>query len=169
MTDMAEALIKLKALEVQLGKRVTDAQRCIDYYGGQQNLRFASDQFRFYFAKRYVDFSDNWTQVVADSPTERMEVQGIRLAAGLQDSEKPGEKDGDDDLYRVWTENGMEADSGLGFLHAITTKRSFGLVWGNDDDISTPEMTFEDSRECIVGYVPGSRRKRCRGIEDVVG
>jgi len=78
MTDMAEALIKLKALEVQLGKRVTDAQRCIDYYGGQQNLRFASDQFRFYFAKRYVDFSDNWTQVVADSPTERMEVQGIR-------------------------------------------------------------------------------------------
>ena len=165
MTDMAEALIKLKALEVQLGKRVTDAQRCIDYYGGQQNLRFASDQFRFYFAKRYVDFSDNWTQVVADSPTERMEVQGIRLAAGLQDSEKPGEKDGDDDLYRVWTENGMEADSGLGFLHAITTKRSFGLVWGNDDDISTPEMTFEDSRECIVGYVPGSRRKRAAALK----
>jgi len=59
----------------------------------------------------------------------------------------------------------MEADSGLGFLHAITTKRSFGLVWGNDDDISTPEMTFEDSRECIVGYVPGSRRKRAAALK----
>lgn len=164
MVDMVEALAKLTVLEKELRKRATGAQRATDYYAGKQNLRFASDQFRFYFAQRYVDFADNWTQVVADSPTERLEVQGIRLAGSL-DSEEPGKDDGDDDLWRAWSENGMEADSGLGFLHAITTSRGFGLVWGNDEDLSTPEMTFEDSRECIVGYVPGSRRKRAAALK----
>lgn len=159
ITTMAEALAKVAALETQLRKRTTMAQKCSDYYGGNQKLRFASDQFRFYFAKRYVDFSDNWTQVVADSPTERLEVQGIRLLGA------PGENEGDNDLWRVFCENGGEADSGLGFLHAITTSRGFGLVWGNPDDESTPEMTFEDSRECIVGYVPGSRRKRAAALK----
>jgi hypothetical protein len=33
-------------------------------------------------------------------------------------------------------------------------------VWGDPDDPETPEVTFEDASQCIVAYVPGSRRKR---------
>lgn len=161
------ALLKVAALEAKIRTRAVEAQRLMDYYRGDQKLRFASDQFRFYFAKRYVDFSDNWCQVVGDSPTERLEVQGIRLPGDRSEVEEgqSGKLDADDDLWRVWGTNGMEADSGLGFLSSIVTSRTFGLVWGNPDDEQTPEMTFEDGRECVVEYVPGSRRKRAAAMK----
>jgi hypothetical protein len=33
-------------------------------------------------------------------------------------------------------------------------------VWGNPEDEGTPEVTFEDSAQCIIAYEPGSRRRR---------
>lgn len=167
MVTYEEALRTVTRLERQLRHRGQDADHLLDYYAGNQKLRFASDQFRFYFAKRYVDFSDNWCQVVADSPAERLVVQGLRLPgdASALSQASGGRKGLDDDLWRIWCENGLEADSGLGFLQAISAKRSFVLVWDNPDDPTTPLVTFEDARECIVDYVPGSRRKRAAALK----
>ncbi|MER8083837.1 phage portal protein [Streptomyces sp. NPDC094048] len=128
----------------------------VSYYKGEHPLRFASDSFRKHFAKQYAGFSDNWTLPVADAPVERLTVTGIKAA---------GETRSHADLWSVWQRNGLDADSQLGFLGAGYGARSYVLVWGDPDDEETPEVTFEDARQAIVAYVPGSRRKRMAGLK----
>jgi hypothetical protein len=121
------------------------------YYRGDHPLTFASEQFQKFHGDRYKGFADNWTQVVSDAPVERLTVNGIK-PSGMTEADK--------DLWRVWQVNGLDTDSQLGFLGAVNSGRSFVLVWGDPDDPDTPEVTFEDASQCIVAYVPGSRRKR---------
>lgn len=151
MATEAQALTLVALLESELIRRRGDTERNENYYRGEQRLKFASDQFVKYHGKRYRDFSDNWVQVVADSPVERLTVTGFKVA---------GELEADADLWRVWQLNGLDADSQLGFLGAVIGARCFVLVWGDPDDEETPVVTFEDASQCVVVYEPGSRRRR---------
>ncbi|MFJ1650096.1 phage portal protein [Streptomyces sp. NPDC088337] len=135
----------------ELQNRTPEIERGVEYYKGKHPLRFASDAFRKHFAKQYQGFSDNWVQVVSDSPVERLTVTGVKPA---------GETAADRELWGVWQRNGLDADSQLGFLGAGYGARCYVLVWGDPDDEETPEVTFEDARQAIVMYEPGSRRKR---------
>lgn len=151
MATLEQALSLVSTLEAELSQRSGEADTYLDYYRGKQPLRFASEEFRKYHGKRYAGFSDNWVQVVADSPVERLTVQGI----------KPAQMDqADAESWRVWQANGLDADSQLGFQGAVIAARSFVLVWGDPDDDETPVVTFEDATSCVVLYEPGSRRKR---------
>lgn len=152
----AEALQLVDLLETELANRRPALDTFENYYRGNQSLKFASDEFRKYHGDRYRDFSDNWVQVVTDSPVERLTVNGIK-PSGLTEADK--------ESWRVWQMNGLDADSQLGFLGAINGGRSFVLVWGDPDDPDTPEVTFEDASQCIVAYWPGSRRKRRAGLK----
>lgn len=152
--DRARQLVTL--LEAELMNRSGEADRLNAYYRGEHQLRFASPEFREYFGQRYRGFSDNWTQVVADSPVERLTPVGVQA---------DGDERADRDLWRVWQTNGLDADCQLGFLGAGIARRCFVLVWGDPDDEETPEVTFEDARECVVAYEPGSRRKRRAGLK----
>jgi len=147
--DSARRLVDVLAAE--LTSRSGDVVKHNEYYKGKHPLRFASEEFRKYFAKQYAGFSDNWVLPVADSPMERLTVTGVRAA---------GETRADKDLWGVWQRNGLDADSQLGFLGAGLGARTFVLVWGDPDDADTPCVTFEDPRQAVVGYEPGSRRKR---------
>jgi hypothetical protein len=157
-TTPAQALALVALLEKQLKIRRPDAEAASNYYRGNQPLSFASTEFRDYFGTRYKDFADNWCAPIAEAPTERLVAEGIRVSQ----SAKPTT---DDDLWRVWRANEADVESGLAFLSAINTRRAFGLVWGNSDDESTPDVTFEDSRQAIVAYEAGSRRKRRAGLK----
>lgn len=151
MATEAQALQLVSLLENELIRRRGDIDRYNRYYRGQHPLKFASPEFAKFHGDRYRDFSDNWTQVVADSPVERLTVTGF-----LAD----GETSADKDLWRVWQINGLDADSQLGFLGAVTGARCFVLVWGDPDDPDMPVVTFEDASQSIVAYEPGSRRLR---------
>ncbi|MBX6360108.1 MAG: phage portal protein [Acidobacterium ailaaui] len=151
MATYNQALQLVDRLESELSRRRSEIDRNYCYYSGRQPLMYASERFKKYHGDRYKGFADNWVQVVADSPIERLTTIGIKPA----DAEKA-----DEESWRVWQTNGLDADSQLGFLGAVIGRRSFVLVWGNPDDESTPEVTFEDASQCIVAYEPGSRRKR---------
>lgn len=151
MATQEEALRLVDILETELRNRRWEIDRNEAYYRGRQPLTFASDQFQKYHGDRYKDFADNWVQVVSDAPVERLTVNGIKPA---------GMTEADQESWRVWQMNALDADSQLGFLGAVNSARSFVLVWGNPDDPETPEVTFEDASQCIVMYQPGSRRKR---------
>ncbi|MEV7422862.1 phage portal protein [Streptomyces sp. NPDC091212] len=140
----------------ELQNRSPLVTRGVDYYKGKHPLRFASDSFRKHFAKQYAGFSDNWTLPVADAPVERLTPTGIKAA---------GQTKADAELWGVWQRNGLDADCQLGFLGAGQGARSFVLVWGDPDDDETPEVTFEDARQAIVAYEPGSRRKRMAALK----
>jgi hypothetical protein len=147
----AQALQLVALLENELIRRRGPIDRYNAYYRGKHPLKFASQEFAKFHGDRYRDFSDNWVQVVADSPVERLTVTGF-----LAD----GETSADKDLWRVWQVNGLDADSQLGFLGAVTGARCFVLVWGDPDDPDMPVVTFEDASQSIVAYEPGSRRHR---------
>jgi hypothetical protein len=145
----AEALRLVGLLENELMHRRTDVDKFNDYYRGTTPLKFASDEWKKYHGDRYRDFSDNWVQVVTDSPVERLTVIGVQPIEADQ---------ADADSWRVWQHNGLDADSQLGFLGAVNSARSFVLVWGNPNDEETPEVTFEDASQCIVVYLVLTRR-----------
>lgn len=151
MATEAQALQLVALLEQELLNRSAEVDRNSRYYTGKQPLKYASDQFKKYHGERYVDFSDNWVAPVADAPVERLTVLGIK---GL------GDEEADTESWRVWQTNALDADSQLGFLGAVNSSRSFGLVWGDPDDPETPVVTFEDASQCVIAYRPGSRRKR---------
>jgi hypothetical protein len=151
VATLEQALSLVGALENELLNRRPTITRNTDYYRGSQKLTFASDQFRKFHGDRYKNFSDNWVQVTSDSPVERLTVNGIQPV---------GATEADDESWRVWQMNGLDADSQLGFLGAVNAGRSFALVWGNPEDEETPEVTFEDASQCIIAYEPGSRRRR---------
>ncbi|WP_017616378.1 phage portal protein [Nocardiopsis salina] len=149
--SQADAVALTEALEAELSSRWGRISTHQAYYKGRQPLKFASEEFRKYHGERYAGFSDNWVQVVADSPVERLTVTGVTPS---------GDDVADDESWRVWQANGLDADSQLGFLGSVVSGRSYALVWGDPDDEETPVVTFEDASSCIVAYEPGSRRRR---------
>lgn len=151
MADEVQALRLVALLEDELIRRRTHIDRYDDYYRGKHSLRFASAEFSKFHAETYKDFCDNWVQVVADAPVERLTVTGF-LAEG--------EVSADRDLWRVWQVNGLDAESQLGFLGSVVAARSFVLVWGDPDAPDMPVVSFEDASQAIVAYEPGSRIRR---------
>jgi hypothetical protein len=145
-----EAVRLLDLLYRQLMGRQGGLKLHSDYYDGQHRLEFATQQFAKYWGNLFSEFSDNWCQVVVDSKVERLVVRGVRI----------GQESADKEFWRIWQTNGLDSDSGLAFVDALAQRCSYVLVWGNPDDDETPEVTFESPQEAIVGYEPGSRRKR---------
>lgn len=151
MASIEQARRLTDVLAAELSARSGVVARHNDYYRGKHPLRFASEEFRKYCAERYEGFSDNWVQPVADSPVERLTVTGVQAL---------GEAKADRELWEVWQRNGLDADSQLGFLGAVTSARCYVLVWGDPGDPDIPCVTFEDASSAVVGYEPGSRRRR---------
>jgi hypothetical protein len=146
--SMEQAREKLRALETELRLRTPDIEKYSDYYKGKHKLRYASDEFRTWFEEKFTGFADNWCAPVVDATVERLKPQGIRPY---------GEQKVDSDLQRVWEENSCPSGSKLAFTTSAISSRAFAMVWGSEDG---PEITFEHPAQCIVGYKPGSRRKR---------
>jgi hypothetical protein len=151
--DALQAAQTVTRLAEELQFRQSDAEKYDSYYrtGRGRLLAFASKQFAEYFDQRYTKFSDNWCGVVADAPTERLEVTGFRPLGADQ---------ADDETWRVWRENDADHFSDQAFLEAILAKRSFVLVWGNPADDETPRVTFEHPRQAIVAYDPETNERR---------
>lgn len=152
MATRQEALAHLTRLTDDLRARQPDVLLFDEYYRGlRSKLKYASDQFRDYFARRYQGFSDNWTQVVADAPHERLKVTGIRPAGS-------GSRETDMELWEDWKRNEADYESGKAFLEATIGKRAYALVWGDEDD--SPVITWEHPSQAIVNYDPEHRVRR---------
>lgn len=109
------------------------------YYDGAQRL----EQMGLAIPENLMRFTVivNWCQIAVDSIHERLSRKGFRM---------PGEENGDDEMWRLWTANGMQVQSRLGDLDAMVFSRSYNCVGTNEDDASTPLMTVESPREMIT-------------------
>jgi Phage portal protein, SPP1 Gp6-like len=90
-----------------------------------------------------------WGSLVVNSVQNRLEVTGINS----------GDKDVDSQLWGVWQDNGMDAESKLAHNAALVSGRAFALVWP-DDDTQQPEITLDNSSQMVIRYREGSRRRR---------
>lgn len=154
---LAQAQRLTQTLAARIEARRKDVDRLEGYYRGKQPLKYASDQWRTFNGKRYADFSDNWCGVVANAPSERLEIMGYRLPGDDITGRRLMTAD-ENELWTDWMRNDCDVQSSQGFLTSIVNKRSFTLVWGNSND--EPEVTWEDPSQMIVSYDPANPRRR---------
>ena len=153
-----QAALKVKVLYKQLAERRPEVVRLNDYYAGKQPLAYASDQWRSFHQDRYRGFADNWCGVVANSPSERLRVDGFRVG----DAADPV-TEAERELWRWWRLNEMDGQSSQGFLQSIIARRSAVLVWGNRND--EPVVTWEHPEQVFIEYDPADPRVRRFGLK----
>lgn len=141
-----EALGLTQSLYDKVNNRRSFVSLADQYYRGKQRLRFATDKWAEYHAARYQEFCDNWCAPVANSPNERLRVDGFRL------SDDPEQSSAEKNLWRDWQSNNMEAQSSQGFLASIISSRSFVLTWGTRDE--EPLVTWERADQVAIEYDP---------------
>lgn len=144
MVTQDEAQRYLVGMHAHLMKRRKSHKELEDFYRGKQPLEMASPEFTRFFSDRYAGFADNWTQVVADAPTERLEVTGIKLPGVKQEA--------DTELWEDWRRSEADHGADTAFLEAVISRRGFASVWANQD--GEPTISFETPRQMIIWYDP---------------
>src|SRR5699024_3058922 len=111
-------------------------------------MKFASDEFRDYFERRFEGFSDNWCMPVGQAPVERMHYLGMRLEGSFAADRKSA----------AWWERN-DADRGLSEALQLMTiaKRSFALVTPTQ---AGARITFEHPDSAAVIYDAITRKRR---------
>ncbi|MFC8376391.1 phage portal protein [Streptomyces albidoflavus] len=146
----------LDRLYDQLQARIDYVARMRSYCSGNHPLPTLPDKARSAFQKLLRHARSNYVGLVADATSERIQVDGFRLG---------GVEVGDEELWRIWQANSMDADSDMLIGEAVRVGRSFALVAPNPEDPATPLITAEDATQAIVAYRPGSRRVRAAGLK----
>lgn len=153
-----QALTKVDELYTRLALRRPEIDSYDRAFRGEHRLVFASDEWARQHHDRYKNFSDNWCGVVGSAPGERTELFGFRLGSDsdvVSDDEKV--------LWRDWEINEGPAQASQGFLTTTIAKRSYVMVWGDDND--EPVMTWEHPSQVIVDYDPAVGRRRVAALK----
>lgn len=140
--------------ELEQRRDYADKMRC--YYSGDHPLARIADKARDAFRRLLRQARSNYTGLVVDATAERIQVDGMRIGNGEM---------GDEEAWRIWQANNLDADSDLLITEAVKVGRAFMLVAPNPADATTPIVTAEDCTQAIVAYVPGSRRERAAGLK----
>lgn len=98
------------SITARLYERLVDRRKLVEkrfkYLDGEHPLVYASDSWKKFHGERYKGFRDNWCDVVAQAPVDRLRVEGIRLGeAG--DITTSDEKE----IWGDWSRNEMTAQS----------------------------------------------------------
>ncbi|PAX92975.1 hypothetical protein CLM82_00065, partial [Streptomyces albidoflavus] len=91
----------LDRLYDQLQARIDYVARMRSYCSGNHPLPTLPDKARSAFQKLLRHARSNYVGLVADATSERIQVDGFRLG---------GAEVGDEELWRIWQANSMDAD-----------------------------------------------------------
>lgn len=146
--DAAEAMTLTDKIYARLiGRRAADL-RLEEYYGGDQPLSFATEEWRKANAARYSGFSDNWCGTIVNAEAERLKPTGLTNLP----------KRGASMLWDQLLMNEFDAQFSQGAVTALTTGRSFVIVWDDGDGDSL--VTFEHPSNVEIEYDWENPRKR---------
>lgn len=152
MPTEKELRAQLHTYSQVLNARVGQANVLDDYYDGAHPyppLVQESQVKRAY--KMLMELSPlNLPQAIVDSTEASLEIQGFRF----------GDKGADDEVWELFQENGLDAESGMLHQSVLTTGRAYAIVWGDGSRDPQPRVTLEHTSTCMVEYEPGSRRLR---------
>lgn len=154
-----------------LDARAPEMERYEDYYEGRHPLLFATSLYRRTFGQLFRGFADNFCGVVVDAVEERLNVEGFRVGqprpAGRVSTTQLVAA-GDQDAWRIWQANQLDAWSGTAHVEALVKGEAYALVspfradWPDD---GTPLISIEDPLEVIVEGSTANRRKRLAALK----
>lgn len=155
MAELEDALWWIAKLEKRLDDDVAAFRKYDNYYEGNHRLAFATPKYADTFGDTFAAFADNWCDLVVDAVEERLGVEGFRLDDSQSDKE----------AWRIWQANNLDAESQVAHIEALVHGRAYVIVWGNDNDDSTPVITIEHPREVVVASAAGNRRRRLAALK----
>ena len=137
-------------LQAELAKRADQSRTLHRYYDGECQVPAAVVKARLTNAYRTLMSMSvaPWGSLVVDSVQDRLEVAGVRS----------GDEHADEQVWGVWQDNAMDAESKLGHNAALIDGRCFATVW--PDANGQPEIVLDPAEQMIVQYREGSRRHR---------
>lgn len=153
MATGEQALQWVSTLYDVLSHRRPTIEKQYRYLNGEHSLTYATDEWSKFHKDRYKGFSDNWCGVVAQSPVDRLRIDGFRLGDST-DVVSVDERQ----LWSDWQRNEMAAQSNQGFLASTVAARSATLVWGDEND--APQVSWERPDQMVVAYDAGHRYRR---------
>jgi hypothetical protein len=121
-----------------------------DEYEMRSPLTYMHPEIQAELGERIRQVVIAWPQLVVDSLEERLDVEGFALP----------ESDADDELWRVWQENDCDEQSQMATVDALTMRRAYIALGTNEDDPSTPLVTFESPLEVFADIDPRTREVR---------
>jgi hypothetical protein len=136
-----------------LAARQSALRRFDSYYRGDHKLLFATVKFRETFGLLFQAFADNWCDLVVDASAERLRVDGFRFGDDDQ---------GDEDAWKIWQANGLDAESELAHTEAIKLGCAYALV--GPDDAGEATIQLEPPTNAIVAVDPANGRNRLAGL-----
>lgn len=107
------------------------------------------------FQKLLAESRANFMGLVIDATNERLRVNGFRLSAS-------DDQAADDESWRLWQANQMDAESPLAIREALTKGRACLSVWAGDP---WPTIAVEDASQTVVEHMPGNRRVRAAALK----
>jgi hypothetical protein len=151
----------LRKLGKALDARSSRIQKYDSYYQGEHRAIFQNEKYRPDFQQLIDGLADNFCKLVVDSVEERLNPEGFLIPQGESEPTESRSK-GDREAWRIWQENGLDADSQLAHTEALIKEQSYGLVWGAGDQ---PIITVEDPFQMIVLTAAGNRRRRIAALK----
>lgn len=153
--DATEAL----RMTIRIYTRLNARRPLIDlrekYFGGDQPLTFATDEWMKENAARYEGFADNWSAPVVNAESERIRYTGMTFP------DLPGAGKA---LQEHWLANEMDMYASQGFVTTLTTARSFVIVWG-DKITDQPIVTWEHPSNVEIEYDWANPRIRVAALK----
>lgn len=157
----------LQRLLTRLGEKRSHYEALDAYYDGNVAIPIHADRACSDAYRRLMAVSrTNWAELVVEAVRERMQPVGFRTGAS-------GDDLGDDEAWRIWQANSLDADSSMVHAASLSMGMSYVIVGPVDEEIGAPLITPEDPREVIVETDPKRRRKVLAGLkafhDDVYG
>lgn len=147
--DATTAYDLMNKMYWRLRNRRWEIERNERYFKGDQKLTFATDEWLKENGERYASFSDNWTASVVNAIAERIKITGVELRPGAAITQEAA-KTGGSKLWDQWLMNEMGAQSSQGFLTTFVARRSYVLVWGDND--GNAQVTWEHPSNVEIQY-----------------
>lgn len=144
----------LARLYGRLVKRLPSIKILDDYYCGNHPLPWLPEAARDEFRNILRMTRTNYMGLVIDAQVERMNPQGIYVG-----------DDNDDELWRIYQANNLDAYLPMGFLEATKLGEAYLLAGPNAADPSTPIVSVEHPSQAIVETAPHNRRIRRAGLK----
>lgn len=148
----------LTTLEDRLAAQQRGIRPFDDAYDGRQRMAFATPKFVEQYGTLYSSLVDNWCKLVVDSKVERLTIEGFRTG-------EPGDLAGDDDAWRIWTENYLDADSNMAHTEAVKLGGCYYLVAPAEDSDSEPRITIEHPSQMAVALAGHDKRQRLAALK----
>jgi len=124
------------------------------YYRGNHPIPKMPRELEAEYKRMIVQARSNFMRVVVDAVAERLNVQGFRPR---------GQEAPDPEAWNWWLDNGMDVDSNLVIVNALSMGRGYLSVERIEGE-DQPRVQIEDPRMAMVEMAPADRRRRAAGL-----